>query len=768
MTDRLAAAQAALNAGRRDEAIEHLTAAINDDPARNPQIYRTLTVQLYQAGRFAEAEAIAARGLERTPRDYDLLNTRGVLLRKMRRQPEAVKVLEAAIKLNSKSLAAQQNLANVLLDLKEGARAEALLTKMVRLEPRNSEYLRQLGRALIQQGKVEPALSRLRQSVALKRDNVDGWLDLIGVLNEEHRSDESEATLEKALAANPDNARLLEGKVLVLRRSGQMRKAEALMEELLPTHPDAGWLHHQLGALISDWDRPRAAGLLRRAVELEPDNLGFAGTMIENLERNRSGDEGGHIEEAYHHAKRLMPRRAEFTEALTKIFTEVFVRVCDFEALEELGDFKTLGRQWASSGRHSALMKQLSRVRTHEDRDELVEQHRIWGRLVDTAAARRPIKRPATPRAPGGKLRVGFMSSDLRQHPVGYFALPLFDHVDPRFDVFVYSFFQGKEPDAAQRYITERITAYRWWPDVSIGQAAERIAEDQLDMLIELGGSTHMNKLDVMAYRPAPLQASWLGYPASAGLSAIDYFVCDPYSLPTHPEYLVETPLVMPKTWLALGRAFFSDRNEISPGLPSERKGYVTYGTANNPHKYSRDVFRAWARVVAATPNSRFAVIRPEGSGAAFRDNIRAAFALEGVSAERVEFHPVRGAHLPFYNELDVSLDPFPLTGGTTTTESLWMGVPLVSLKGDMFHERLSYSILSNAGLGDLCADNLDDCHRLALELAADTERRRTLRTGLRDQLRNSPLGQTEDFARDFYAMIHTAIAERPGLKRAG
>jgi protein O-GlcNAc transferase len=761
MTDRLAAAQAALNAGRRDEAIEHLAAAIDEDKGHNLQVYRALTLQLYQAGRFDEAEAIAARGLERAPRDYDLLNTRGVLLRKMRRQPEAVKVLEAAIKLNPRALAAQQNLANVLLDLKDAVRAEALLTKMVRLEPRNSEYLRQLGRALTQQGKIEPALARLRQAVTVKRDNLDGWLDLIGVLNEEHRAEESEATLDKALAANPGNPRLLEGKVLVLRRSGQTRKAEAFMEALLPANPDAGWLHHQLGNLISDWDRPRAALLLRRAVELEPDNLVFAASMIENLERNRSGDEGGHIEEAYQHAKRLMPRRAEFNEAQTKIFTEVFVRVCDFDALERLGDFKTLGRQWAASGRHSALMKQLSRVRTHEERVELVEQHRIWGRLAETAAARRPIKRPATPRASGGKLRVGFMSSDLRQHPVGYFALPLFDHVDhDRFEVFVYSFFQGAE-DAAQRYIADRVTAYRWWPDVSVGQAAERIAEDQLDILIELGGSTHMNKLEVMAYRPAPLQASWLGYPHSAGLAAIDYFVCDPYSLPTRPEYLIEAPLVMPNTWLALGRAFFSDRNEITPGLPSERNGYVTYGTANNPHKYSREVFRTWAKVVAATPNSRFAVIRPEGSGASFRDNVRAAFALEGVSAERVEFHPVRGAHLPFYNELDISLDPFPLTGGTTTTESLWMGVPLVSLKGDMFHERLSYSILSNAGLGDLCADNVDDYHRIALELAGDTERRRTLRTGLRDQLRNSPLGQTEAFARDFYDMIHKAVTEK-------
>jgi predicted O-linked N-acetylglucosamine transferase (SPINDLY family) len=767
MSDRLAAAQAALNAGRRDEAIEQLAAAVTEDPACNVQVYRTLAVQLYSAGRFAEGEAVAAQGLARQPRDYALLNVRAVLLRSLRRQPEAVKVLELAVKLNPKNPAAQQNLGNVLLDLNEGARAEAVFTRLVRLEPRNSEYMRQLGRSLTKQGRIEPALVRLRQAVATKRDNIDAWLDLIGLLNEEHRPAEAEEQLDKAMAAIPGHPRLLEAKALVLRRSGRLRIAEAFMNDLLPANPDAGWLHHQLGTLVGDWDRARSTELLRRALELEPDRIDFAASLIEALERNRTGDEGANIEEAYHIALRYLPRRAEFNEPTLKIFSEVFVRVCDFDAQDVLGDFRSLGRAWALSGRHAALLKQLARMApTEEDRLELVEQHRMWGRLVEKAAARRPIKRPP-PRPPGGKIRLGLMSSDLRQHPVGYFALPLFDHVDSeRFEVFVYSYFQGQE-DTAQRYIASKISAYRWWPDVSVARAAEKIAEDQLDILIELGGSTHMNKLDVMAYRPAALQASWLGYPHSAGLSTIDYFICDPFSQPTRPEYLVETPLVMPKTWLALGRAFFSDRNEITAGLPSERNGYVTYGTANNPHKYSREVLGAWARVVAATPGSRFAFIRPEGSGASFRDNILAQFARHGVSAERIDFHVVRGAHMPFYNELDVSLDPFPLTGGTTTTESLWMGVPLVSLKGQMFHERLSYSILSNAGLGDLCAEDLDAYQRLALDLAADTERRRALRTGLRDQLRNSPLGQTEQFARDFYDLVHRAVTERPGIKKS-
>lgn len=763
MSDRLAAAQAALNAGRAGEAIENLIAAVNEDPARPAPIYRALAVQLFQAGRYEEGDVFTAKGLERYPRDYDLLNTRGVMLRRLKRQAEAVPLLEQAVRLDPKNRAGLQNLGNVLLDLNEGARGEAVFSKLVRLDARSPEYHRQYGRALVMQGRIDAGVARMRQALIIKRDHLDTWLDIVGALNSDNRYAEAETQLDRALATLPGNPRLLEAKALVMRRSGQARRAEAYLQELLPAMPDAAWLHHQLGVITQDWDREGATNHLRKAVALTPDNVEYAASFVECLERNRQGDEGANIEEAYQIALTLLPQRLKFGEAQLKVVSDAFTRVCDFDGMDALGDFRSLGRGWAQTGRHTALLKQLSRVRTDEDRLELLEQHRIWGRQVEATAARRPIKRPPA-RPPGGKIRLGFMSSDLRQHPVGYFALPLFDHLDSdRFEVFVYSYYQGRE-DSAQRYIASKVTAYRWWPDISSVEAAEKIAEDQLDILIELGGSTHMNRLDVMAYRPAPLQASWLGYPHSAGLETIDYFVCDPFSQPTRPELLLEKPLTMPRTWLALGRAFFSDSNQITPELPSDRNGFVTYGTANNPHKYTRDVLQAWAKVVAATPGSKFAFVRPEASSASFRRNIEARFALEGVTADRLIWRAVRGAHLPHYNDIDVTLDPFPLTGGTTTTESLWMGVPLVSIKGPAFYERLSYSILSNAGLGDLCADNLDDYHSLALKLAADVERRRGMRSTIRDQLRNSPLGQTEQFARDFYDMVHRAVTERPGL----
>ncbi|WP_374469821.1 tetratricopeptide repeat protein [Phenylobacterium sp.] len=766
MSDRLGAAEAALKAGRRAEAIEHLVAAIEEDPVRAAQVYRVLLVQLYRERRYEEGEAWAVKALARYPRDFDMWNVRGVMLRQMKRYPEALRSLDQAAKLQPKHLAPLSNRGNVQIDMGDFAGAEATFAKLSRLTPRDAEVQRLYGRALLGQGKRDAALVRFRQSTTLDKASIDAWLDLSGCLDEMLRPAEAQEAVDRGLAANPDHPRLMEAKSLLIRRSGDLRRAEAYLQGLLPRFETAAWLHAQLGAVLSDLDRERGNVHLRRALELAPDDLDNRMALVESLERTRTGDEGANIEESYRLVRDALNQRDSFSAAHLKIASEVLVRVCAFDELERLGDFRSMGRAWAETGRHTALLKQLARVKSHGDRLELLEQHRIWGRGAEAMAKRAPVKRPA-PRPAGGKIRLGFMSSDLRQHPVGYFALPLFDHVDrERFEVFIYSYYMGQE-DPLQRYISQQVTAYRWWPDISPPDAAQAIADDNLDMLMELGGSTYMNRLEVMAWRLAPLQASWLGYPHSAGLSTIDYFVCDPYSKPEQPDLLIEQPLVMPHTWLALGRAVFSDQHPVAEGLPEDRNGFITFGTANNPHKYSREVLRTWAKVTASVPNARFAFVRPEGGTESFRKNVLAEFAAEGVSEDRVIFHTVRGRHMPFYNEIDITLDPFPLTGGTTTTESLWMGVPLISLRGEAFYERLSYSILSNAGLGDLCATSLEEYGQLALKLVQDRERRRALRQGLRETIRQSPLGRTDVWARDFYDMVaRTVEAEaRPKAK---
>jgi protein O-GlcNAc transferase len=760
MEERLAAADAALKAGRTDEAIQRLSELLQIEPAQTAPVYRVLLMQLYRAGRLDEALRWGEAAVERHPRDIETLNLLGVVYRRLSRYPEALAILDRAAKVNPNNTAVQSNRGNVLLDMGEGARAEAVFAKLVRAEPRSSDYQRQLGRSLLRQGKAGAAMTRLRQAVALKKDHIEAWLDMIGYENEMHRAAEAEALVDKALTANPDHPRLLEAKATVMRRTGARRRCEAYLLDLLPRFEHAAWLHAQLGGVVTDRDPERATEYLRKAAELEPDNINRLMAVIESLERLRKGDEGANIEEAFQLARRALALKSNDPGHL-KILNEVLIRVCAFGELEKLGDFKSLGRAWAASSRHTALLKQLAFVRGPEDRIELLEQHRIWGRLAQAQAAAAPIRKPP-PRPADGRIRLGFMSSDLRRHPVAYFALPLFDHVDrERFDVYCYSFYQGQE-DPLQAYIAKQVTAFRWMPESSSQEIAQTIADDQLDMLIELGGSTHMNRLDVMAFRAAPLQASWLGYPHSAGLSTIDYFICDPYSAPTDPALMIEKPLMMPHTWLALGRAVFSDDQPIADGLPEERNGFLTFGTANNPHKYSRAVLGAWARVMGAVPGSKFMFVRPEGATATFRRNVLAEFAAHGIAEDRIVFHAVRGKHMPFYNEIDITLDPFPLTGGTTTTEALWMGVPVVSLRGEAFFERLSYSILSNAGVGDLVGTDLDEYQAIALKLAGDRERRRDLRLTLRDRIRQSALGRTDEFGRDFYDMIARAVAETP------
>ncbi|HKP79568.1 MAG TPA: hypothetical protein VJU34_10635, partial [Phenylobacterium sp.] len=221
------------------------------------------------------------------------------------------------------------------------------------------------------------------------------------------------------------------------------------------------------------------------------------------------------------------------------------------------------------------------------------------------------------------------------------------------------------------------------------------------------------------------------------------------FNRPTSDDYLIEQPLALPQSWIAIG-AESLPAHPVSRS-PFESAGFVTFGTASQPYKIGPQVLMSWARIVAATPNSRFAFVRPEAASAVFRTHVQAAFAQAGVAADRLIWRPVRGAHLPYYGEIDVSLDTFPLTGGATTIEALWMGVPVVSRVGEMFHERLSYSLLRNVGLEDLCVGSTADYEAVAVRLAQDGDRLRAIRAGLRDAILGGPLGQPEAFARAFY-----------------
>jgi predicted O-linked N-acetylglucosamine transferase (SPINDLY family) len=544
----------------------------------------------------------------------------------------------------------------------------------------------------------------------------------------------------------------------LLRRSGRIAEAIAALGQVIAAEPGHLEANLLLAALHGDADRRAANEALRRAVAAHPGDWVAGENLANSLSRSRYDDEAAHLAAAYEVACDLMARHPDRMAAMSRTLRTIFRQCLDTRRFEATGTLSRLLPVWLAGGRHSDVHYELGSVETLEDRIALVEWHRGWGRRA--AAKIRPVERPAAPAVQTGRrIRVGFMSSDLRNHPVAYFALQLLELYDrTRFEVFCYSF-NEKERDKVQAYIEGRVDGFRWWPRRPDEQVAAGIAADRLDILFELGGSTAMNKLEVMAYRPARLGASWLGYPHSAGLEAIDLIVTDPYIRPADPRLLIERPLEMPESWVSLGRLGFTDE-PITPGLPEERGGALTFGTANNTYKMTARCLDAWAAVLRAVPGSRFLFLRPEAKVPAFVANARSAFAARDVDPDRLDFVGIRGAHLPHYNSIDVALDSLPHVGGTTTCEALWMGVPTVTLVGAGFPERLAYSNLANAGLEDLAAFSLEDYVAKAAALAEDRARRQMLRAELRSMIRARPLGDVPRFVQNFYGKVEEAARQ--------
>ncbi|WP_181318155.1 tetratricopeptide repeat protein [Pseudogemmobacter blasticus] len=712
---------------------------------------------LSELGRHDDAVEAFKPWYAKASKDVGTINLMGVLLKRAGRLAKAAEVLETGRKLRPQDQAVLHNLGNVHELLGDHAQSAACYEAELRIAPQSAELWRLLARQQVALGQIEAAIASLRRGMALAPGDTQVSSLLALTLQRNGQVSEARDLIRRLRLAAPDDP---EYAVMEARLSARMGEAVQGIEilkamlELHPGHPNASLL---AASLLGDGDLRTASAILERAVELNPDRPELLERLIEVLQRCRFDSEAAHIERSYVLAKRYMEKFPNRILEAARALRTVMTRVLDEDRMAQTGRPDVLLPMWQRNAALSAVHYELGQVSTLEDRLRLVDWHRAWGKRASAGIV--PVNLPPLPALQTGrKLRIGFMSSDLRQHPVTMFALPLLEGYDrDQVEVFCYSFYE-KAADSMQQHIAGQVTAFRNWPKRPDDQVAEGIAADGLDILFELGGSTAMNKLEVMAYRPARLGASWLGYPHSAGLEQIDLILTDPYLRPDDPRLLIEHAFEMPATWVALSRMFA--RHEIAEGTPQARKGHLTFGTANNPYKYTPACVDAWAAVLRAVPGSRFVFLRPEGGVESFVTNARAAFARRDVDPARLEFIGVRGDHMRHYNEIDIALDSLPHVGGTTTCESLWMGVPTVSLVGPGFPERLSYSNLSNAGLGDLAVFSVDDYVAKAAELAADPARRLALRHGLRAQIAAHPLGQPERFTADFYALARKVASE--------
>lgn len=387
---------------------------------------------------------------------------------------------------------------------------------------------------------------------------------------------------------------------------------------------------------------------------------------------------------------------------------------------------------------------------------ERLERSRNWGAwAISKAGGMRA--RPSMPPLAGRPLRVGYVSADFCQHTVGLFIKDvLMAHHPDTIAPFAYS--NGSVND----WVTQEIKGSCVWRDVSqlddISLAA-CIREDQIDVLVDLSGHTAGSRLMTFAHRPAPFQVSWLGYFATTGLQVIDAVLLDDWHAPAAMEAQFAEPIIR----LSRGRLCYSPvpfAPTVVEAPPSTSRGFITFGSFNNTAKLNAAVFELWAQVLVSVPDSRLVLKWRTFQDVPMQQSIFDEFAKRGISRGRIE---MRGASfhaemLQQYADIDIGLDPFPFTGGLTSCEALWMGVPVITWPQERVVSRQTFAFLAAVGLEDLAAADSQEYLSKAVALAADAPRLSALRKGLRNKMRASALCDVEGFTRSLEGALQTLV----------
>jgi predicted O-linked N-acetylglucosamine transferase (SPINDLY family) len=385
--------------------------------------------------------------------------------------------------------------------------------------------------------------------------------------------------------------------------------------------------------------------------------------------------------------------------------------------------------------------------------EEIFAEHRRWGQKHAD-----PLTPPVSSirkRGSSGKLRVGYISPDFRQHAVAMFFEPiLIQHDRNRFEIFCYS--DVKDPDE----ITGRLkrSADHWREISGLADAAfvKMLQNDRIDVLVDLTGHTARNRLLAMARRPAPVLATYLGYPATTGMRAMDYRITDAVSDPPGEteRYHTEKLVRLPGCFLCYGKP--APAPDIAPA-PLESNGRITFGSFNHAGKISATTIRLWSRVLKGVPDAKLALKARGLMDEASRNRWLGLFEREGIEPGRIEFLDIEAVfekHLAYYARLDIALDTFPYNGTTTSCEAMWMGAPVITLAGKTHVSRVGASLLGCVGLPELVADSEEAFVEIAVKLAGERDRLVELRRTLRERMRSSPLMDAVGFTRGFESVI--------------
>jgi protein O-GlcNAc transferase len=652
----------------------------------------------------------------------------------------AVQSFETALALDPAGPYAHYNLGKLLHTRGDPVGAERHVGAALELKPDFAEARVVLADVLDARGDVAGAARELERVLAQQPAYPGALYNYALILTKLGRLAQAESALRRLLALDAAYplARFRLGSVL--HAQGEAAQAEPLLHAAAEADPQAADVRIALFRMHESLGRSDLAlAELDRAAALRPDwaeHWFYRGVILNRLQRVTES------EAALRRAVELRPGLAEAYRVLAAV---LFNQLRIDEGLDVYGAGKAHDAEGYVAASELFALNYWHGISA----EALFERHRHFGRKVETKTAPL-VARFGNSRDPERRLRLGYVSGDLYYHAVGMFLVPLLERHDrSAYEVHCYSL--NDKDDQVTRQIVERTDVWHRAHAVPHRDVAQRINGDGIDILVDLSGHSGFPAFDIFVLRPAPVQASWLGYLCTTGLTRIDYRITDACADPPgeadrlHSETLVRLPHTQ---WCY--RSFVSI--DVSPEPPCARNGFVTFGSFNQTPKLSRPLRRLWADVLRRVPGSRLVVVgTPPGPAA---DRIVREFAEDGIDADRVVVE-ARVPYEDFFRKVDgvdIALDSMPYSGGTTTCDCLWMGVPVLTLPGSRSVSRSAASILTTLRLPEWIASTPEDYVLRATAAAADIGRLRELRASLRTRMRASALMDEPGFARDIEA----------------
>ncbi len=676
---------------------------------QNQPLYDS-ALRCHQAGRGSDAELLCRKILRTDPAHADALHLLGVVAHQSGRHAAAADLIGQAISQNADNPLYHSNLGATLQALGQVNDAVASCRRAVDLRPTLAASHYNLGRALQANGDGDAAETAYRRTLQLEPQHAEARLNL--------------------------------GNLLYQR--GEIAAAAEEFRRSIQCNPRYAYAHYNLGNALFELGRhPEAIESLRTTITLKPD---FAEAYNNLGKVYRSGDRLDDALTCFSTACRLKPHDALVQNNRASVLQSQG-RID--EALADYRRSRQLNPRDAAA--HSNLLVAENNVPENSPH-ELFRMHLAWAR--EHAAAIPPMRTRCLPE-PQRRLRIGYVSPDFRTHPVAHFFLPLVKRHDRELvEVICYS--NVERPDRTTQQIQQLSDHFRDTREWSDDRLAETIASDEIDILVDLAGHTARNRLLVFARKPAPVQVSYLGYPNTTGLEAIDYRFTDavadpPHHVRTHCETLVNLPGPF--------CCYSPPKVDISPQVSSRRgAAEITFGSLHNLAKLNSKVLDVWSEILQRVPRARLLIARSTLSRTC-RERLAAEFAQRGVPAHRLDLRQLsttRCDYLQIYAEIDVMLDAFPWCGHTTTCEALWMGVPVLTLCGDRHAGRMGASLLTHVGLHEWITESTASYVTRAAELAADCDRLRGSRLSVRQRLLDSPVCQARRYAEGVEAAFRT------------